>query len=152
MTIKTYRIGLVVGNLGLNGNQLRVIRDNLKFISKSLEAYGQVLVIVPAMTRKDLERGVSAEFRKLSGIEKVEVTQTTGSCTLKGAVSWLYAELKDCDEVWCCLGEKQDARLVKTVVNQLYLLAQQIGGEQARVFKKIPAWVIPDGPLNSKEK
>lgn len=152
MPIATYDLGIVVGLQGLNINQRLEIGKRLKFIADNLEDGGNINMHTPVIHRglEGDEPRVHPDVLSLQYKEKVSLKPFVLRVR-EAMASELLTRLQDCDEVWCCPGERQDTLLSKAMPNRLYRLAQEKGPAVARAFKMIPVWVeLPEGETKVK--
>lgn len=150
MPISNYQLGIVVGLQGLNINQRLEIGKRLKFIAENLEPGGNIFLSVPRIYNAGAEDFlVHPDVAVLQYKERV-VLQAF-DVRMPTTAPWLLEQLRTCDEVWCCPGERQDTLLCKAVPNRLYRLAQEQAPAIARAFKMIPVWAeLPEGETRVK--
>jgi hypothetical protein len=147
---KDYAIGLVVGPVGLNDNQIAEIKSRINMIMKAMGPGGTITLLIPALNHQ-LEDGVHksvVNLQYMAGVSQMKYLD----CGSKGSTWGLaFHELRNCDEVWCCFGDRQDHRLCRARVARIYQAGQ--ASPAASKFKRIPSWVsAQEAPKNRQEK
>ena len=153
MLFKDYKIGIVVGRVGLTESQLAVVRQRLTQVANYIEDGGRIELYVPGWDVEDPEGSIPPEVANLQYKDKVQVCFLGLRSHEGGAAEAIRVELeltRRCDEIWCCPGFAHGGRSQARVA-QVYALGQ--AGARARVYKRIAHWVeMPDAVAPKKGK
>lgn len=140
MSLKEYRVGLVVARCGLTDRQLTEISRNLRMISQVLTEDGHVLVRVPGFTDVGPAFGVAEAVLKLRG-GKVRMEPYAFKAGHNDTAARIIADMEDfkADEVWCCPEQTHFGKSAART-NQVYALGVKSPLARPGQYKKIPPW------------
>lgn len=150
MNFKDYRIGLVVGPVGLNANQVAEIQQRLRKIHSVLGADGFLDVIIPGFQADADSKQLPPSVLNLQYIQGVRSLQVLPKVEGESILAHL-PKLLECDEVWCCPGNNQDSTMCRARPAMMYREGQKLG-IMARAFKLIPAWIPAQEVTEGKRK
>jgi len=144
MTLNEYVIGIVMPYGGINPAQLAKIVSNIKFTERALggESWTIKLRVVALRLRRpeDLPQQIIKQLQYKVRV-KIEPLPKYHDSKDGPTIPFLYQSLKDCDEVWCCLGINQATSSTRRSSAVFNYAQNQADFGIARKFKMLPGWV-----------
>jgi hypothetical protein len=170
MALSSYKVGLVVGTMGINQAQVDYLAAAIKMIGAQLEPGAVITMLASASNLRKPTEGLPAQVKALAYKGRVHVQELDAMDAGTPVAAFLYAQLKDCDEIWCCPGPGQNNHS-KARACALYQYAQNRAGEMrdwyyspadghdakrtALRFKMVSPWVEVQAaakPLEPRQK
>lgn len=142
MQISEYRVGLVIGQAGLNAAQVRDIKDRLKFLAKlGAGDPGAIKVTVPVTRHAGPASAADMEalVAPLSEISYIAITIVENVWRAEA----MFQLFHDHDEVWCCPSNRQTLSTHARAFTLYKMGAESTDRETVHKYKLIPPWVEP---------
>lgn len=142
--LRTYRVGLVIPQCGINAAQVADVRARLRSIAHVLPADGNVLLLIPGYDARNPKAGIQEDVLEMARASKVTLEWFGVRAKDGKSAARICAALDHCDEVWCCTDENHTHN-GRTRASAVLRLGGQRGLLGPR-YKHIPTWVTAAPP------